>query len=337
MNRDKIIRIAMVVCAVVVACAVIISVTDMFGNGGSLFSYANAEKYTAGDTELSGDIKKLEINWTSGKVNIAYHAENTVIVKETADKAMDDNQKLRWWLDGDTLRIRYAKAGFRISFNLDKQLTVSLPRDLVLKSADIGSTSADIYAPALKADEIRLNSTSGNIEAGTDTKKLAASSTSGDVRVLQGGSLDSADLSSTSGSLSLGVEGSVKNVSANSTSGGVALTVSGSAGNVKLHSTSGNIYPTLSSLDKAEISATSGSVTGTVNAFKDLKVNTSSGSVNLKLGTEPGFTCRVSSSSGDFTTALSMTKNGDTYTCGDGSAKCDIGTSSGDIWIGNID
>ena len=32
-----------------------------------------------------------------------------------------------------------------------------------------------------------------------------------------------------------------------------------------------------------------------------------------------------------------MTKNGDTYTCRDGSAKCDIGTSSGDIWIGNID
>ena len=309
----------------------------MFGRTAAGIEYPNADKYTVGDAVIPGAVNNLFVDWTAGKVTVEYYDGADIKVTETANRTLSDDDKLRWWLDGDTLRIRYAKAGFRISFNLDKQLTVSLPRDLVLKSADIGSTSADIYAPALKADEIRLNSTSGNIEAGTDTKKLAASSTSGDVRVLQGGSLDSADLSSTSGSLSLGVEGSVKNVSANSTSGGVALTVSGSAGNVKLHSTSGNIYPTLSSLDKAEISATSGSVTGTVNAFKDLKVNTSSGSVNLMLGTEPGFTCRVSSSSGDFTTALSMTKNGDTYTCGDGSAKCDIGTSSGDIWIGNID
>ena len=129
----------------------------------------------------------------------------------------------------------------------------------------------------------------------------------------------------------------MKKIEANSTSGGVSLTVSGTADDVKLHSTSGNIYTSLASVKKAEISSTSGSFTGTVKSFDDLKIDTTSGRVNASLGTDPGFTCKVSSSSGDFSSELSLVTNGNTYTCGDGSAKCEIGTSSGDIWLGKAD
>ena len=46
-------------------------------------------------------------------------------------------------------------------------------------SADIGTTSGDVFIPALAADDIRLGSTSGSIDAVTDTRKLYAVSTSG--------------------------------------------------------------------------------------------------------------------------------------------------------------
>lgn len=333
MSKSKSLTIALIV----VLIALGVAAWFLFGHTASGLSYPNAEKYSIGDASVSDTVNNLFIDWTAGKVTVEYYDGKEITVSETANRSLSEDDKLRWWLDGDTLRVRYAKPGFRISFNLEKQLTVRLPFGTELKSADISSTSGNLYIPALTADEIRLNSTSGSIDAGTFTKKLDASSTSGDVTVLQNGDLDSADLSSTSGSVSFGLEGSVKKIEANSTSGGVSLTVSGTADDVKLHSTSGNIYTSLASVKKAEISSTSGSFTGTVKSFDDLKIDTTSGRVNAALGTDPGFTCKVSSSSGDFSSELSLVTNGNTYTCGDGSAKCEIGTSSGDIWLSKAD
>ena len=309
----------------------------MFRSSAGGMDYPDADKYTVGGATIPGSVNNLYVDWTAGKVNIEYHEGTGVIVSETANRDLSPDDQLRWWLDGDTLRVRYAKPGFRVSVNLEKKLTVSLPAGAVLKSADISSTSGDLYVPALSADEIRLNSTSGDIDAGVTARILAASSTSGDVTVLQDSDADTVAMSSTSGSLSFGTDGSVKTFRGDSTSGGVSLAVSGTAGDVRMRSTSGNIYPNLVFAEKAEISSTSGSVTGSVITFKDLKINTTSGSVQVRLGTDPGFTCKVSSASGDFTTDLSFTKDGNTYTFGDGSAACSIGTSSGDIWVGKPD
>lgn len=275
MSKSKSLTIALIV----VLIALGVAAWFLFGHTASGLSYPNAEKYSIGDASVSDTVNNLFIDWTAGKVTVEYYDGKEITVSETANRSLSEDDKLRWWLDGDTLRVRYAKPGFRISFNLEKQLTVRLPYGTELKSADISSTSGNLYIPALTADEIRLNSTSGS----------------------------------------------------------VSLTVSGTADDVKLHSTSGNIYTSLASVKKAEISSTSGSFTGTVKSFDDLKIDTTSGRVNAALGTDPGFTCKVSSSSGDFSSELSLVTNGNTYTCGDGSAKCEIGTSSGDIWLGKAD
>ena len=79
MSRDQIIKIGMVILVVVLLCAVIITSTGMFGKIGG---YANAELYTSGDTEITEDVKKIDVSWTSGKVTVAYHAENTVSLKD---------------------------------------------------------------------------------------------------------------------------------------------------------------------------------------------------------------------------------------------------------------
>lgn len=333
MSKSKTLSIALIV----VLIALGIGAWFLFGSTASGLSYPDAGKYSVGDATVSETVNNLFVDWTAGKVSVEYYGGTEITVSETANRTLSEDDKLRWWLDGDTLRIRYAKPGFRVTFDLEKQLTIRLPYGAVLESADISSTSGDMYIPALTADSIRLDSTSGRIDVSTLTKQLTVSSTSGDVTLYQNGDMDSADLGSTSGNVSFFLEGSMKKIKANSTSGGVSVIVNGSADEVKLHSTSGNIYTSLSSVKKAEISSTSGSYTGTVKSFDDLKINTTSGSVNATLGTDPGFTCKVSTSSGYFNSELPLVANGNTYTCGDGSAKCEIGTSSGGIWIGKAE
>lgn len=334
MNRSRILTAALIVVLVLLAAAAWL----MFGRTAAGLEYPDAGKYTVGSSAtVSGPVNSLYIDWTSGQVNVEYHDGKDVLISETANRDLSEDDTMRWWLDGDTLRIRYAKSGIRITVNLEKKLTVSLPAGTVLRSADIGTTSGDIVAPYLAADEIHLDSTSGNIDAGTATKRLSASSTSGDVKILQESNIDTVTLNSTSGSISCALDGNVKTVRADSTSGSVGLAVSGAAENVKLTSTSGNIYPNLVHAEKAEFGSTSGSFNGSVVSFKKLKIGTTSGNVNVNLPAEPGFTCKVSTASGSFSSDLPLAKDGNAYTCGDGSASCSINTTSGDIRIGKAE
>ena len=329
MSRSKVLTVALVVVLVLLAGWSLFKVRGVAAGS----SYPNENKYTVGGGTVSGTVENLIVDWTSGQVNIEYHKGGDFIISETANRDLSEDDRLRWWLDGTTLRIRYAKSGLRINFNLDKKLTVSLPEGTVLKAADIGTTSADILVPGLAADEIRLGSTSGSISAVTVTEKLTASSTSGGITVEQKTDVGAVDLGSTSGSISCVLGGNASSVTASSTSGSISLAVAGSVETVDIGSTSGCIYPDLASVGKAEFGSTSGCVSGSVSAFRDLKVGTTSGTVSLKLPTDPGFTCRVDTASGSFSSGLALTRSGNTYTCGDGTARCSINTSSGNILI----
>lgn len=314
MTKSKILTVALIIVLAGLAAAA----WFMFGTTAAGIEYANADQYTIGGATVNGTVENLFVDWTSGEVNIQYHSGSGVIVSETANKALSEDDQLRWWLDGSTLRIRYARSGFRITFNLEKKLTVSLPEGTVLKSADIETTSGDLKIPALAADEVRLSSTSGDIFAATSgAKKLTAGSTSGDVEVRQDDDIDTVGLSSTSGN--------------------IRLTVTGTAGYVKMESTSGSLYPEIASADRADMNSTSGSVSGSVASFKELKADSTSGSIMLKLPAEPGFTCKAHTTSGSFSSDLPLARDGDTYSCGDGSARCTIGTTSGSIRIDPLD
>lgn len=330
MSKSKVMVIALVVVLVLLAGWSLFKV-----NGYAVgSSYPDENKYTVGGGTVSGSVENLDIDWTSGQVNIEYHNGSGFIISETANRDLSEDDKLRWWLDGTTLRIRYAKSGLRINFNLDKQLTLSMPAGTELKTADIGTTSGDILIPGLVADEVRLGSTSGNISAVTAAGKLSASSTSGDVTIDQKTDISTVDLGSTSGSISCTLAANAESVTAASTSGSIRLTVAGSVETVSLGSTSGCIYPDLASVGKAEISSTSGIIDGRIAAFHDLKIGATSGNVTLNLPADPGFTCKVDTASGSFSSDLALAKDGNTYTCGDGTARCSINTSSGDIRIG---
>lgn len=327
MNKAKLLTVILIVLLVVTGG----SVWYLFNNYGGA-GYAHADRYQAGDTEITSAVENLDIDWIAGKVNIEYHAGSGVKVTETASKTLSENEKLRWWLDGSTLRIRFIKSGINLGINLQKTLTVSLPEGAVLKDVKISSTSADLNIPALTADEILFDTTSGDITAVTAAKKLTSTSTSGNMNLQQDSDLDSVHLSSTSGDIGITLAGA-KKIEADSTSGNLYVTASGSVGNIRLHTTSGAVVPDLADVDKADLSATSGDITAKLFSFRDLKIDATSGDVTLKLPEAPGFTCRIDTKPSRFSSDLALEKSGDTYTFGDGSARCFIDTTSGNIRI----
>ena len=252
-------------------------------------------------------------------------------VSETSPRKLSEDDKLRWWLDGTTLRIRYAKSGIRLfSANLEKTLTVSLPKGTVLKNAGIHATSADLNIRELSAEEIALDTSSGDISAAVTAKKLKASSTSGDMKISQEEDLDTATLDSTSGNIGASF-GSAKEIAVTTTSGGAGVTVTGAADRVKAHSTSGNVYLDLAEAGTAEASSTSGSVSFKAGRIGTLKIDSTSGDVTACLPEDPGFRCEISTTSGDISSDLAVKQEGSVYTCGDESAKCRISTTSGDV------
>lgn len=331
MNKSKFLLVALIV----VLLCLVSGTYSIFGGKVSigLAAFANADKYTVGDTEITSTVENLDIDWTSGKVNIEYHAGSGVSVSETANRDTSEDEKLRWWLDGTTLRIKYAKPQLTIFNNLKKTLTVSLPEGIVLKNVDIDTTSADIGVPSMTADEIKFDTTSGDVNAVITAKKLSASSTSGDLNVRQDSDINTAHFSSTSGTLAFTVP-SAEKISMESTSGDISVTVPGTVGDLNLDSTSGSIKPDIANTDKAKFSSTSGDITATLVSFKDLNVDVTSGDVTLKLPEISGFTLGLDARPSKLKSSLAMVKKGDDqYVFGDGSARLRVSTTSGDVHI----
>jgi hypothetical protein len=75
------------------------------------------------------------------------------------------------------------------------------------------------------------------------------------------------------------------------------------------------------------------SVMNTFSPLDGTKIHATSGSISATLPELPGLSGRVSTTSGSFETGLPLTKNGDTYSCGDGSMHFDISTTSGSVRI----
>lgn len=327
MTKSKVLVAALIVCLLLLAAGA------WFSFGGSVgYEYANADKYTVGDATVPGAAEALDVHWIDGEVIVEYHDGDGIRISETSRKNLSEDDRLRWWLDGTTLRIQYAKPALRMFSSLEKSLTVSLPRGTRLKTAAVDAASAAVNVEGLAADEIRLVTTSGSVRGTTDAKKLTAGSTSGSVDLRQEGALESADLGSTSGAAAL-TAGDVKNLHMSSTSGNLTAILSGTAEQAKLGATSGDIRAEAAGFGRAELGTTSGKVNLRTEAFDEIRIDTTSGEVTAALPENPGFTCEAGTTSGKFSSEISLRQDGTKYTCGNGSGKCSIGTTSGNIRI----
>lgn len=161
----------------------ILSLT-LSGCNHTIYSYEDFDKYIKGGASLEAAIKNIEIDWVNGDVKVLQHLENTISFSETSNQDINDKNSMYYYLEDDTLHIKFAKSGEFQFEHLQKSLTIELPQSLLLDEADI-----DVVAAGLTMDSVNV-------------KKIDLDTVSGDV-VVKSSTVEDFDIDSVSGSVNL--------------------------------------------------------------------------------------------------------------------------------------
>ena len=156
---------------------------------GSNYLYQNGDKYTAGDRQIKDKIENISIDYMFGNVKLIGADTDMISVKETSSVRLDDKRKVHTWVDGTTLYVRYCASAKNIDLNnLNKELTVTIPEDMILSDLYVDVSSADVSCENFKSDSVNVNSSSGSINAECEARMIKLSASSGDVYLTQKGS-----------------------------------------------------------------------------------------------------------------------------------------------------
>ncbi len=277
--------------------------------------YSNADKYTSGDREIDEKIEQIDIDWSSGSVNVSRYDGSCVSIKETCSDDLKESKRVHSWVDGKVLRIKFGKSGEMFMFSSpDKKLEVRIPKDMELTDVKLDGSSCDSEIKDIEADHIYVDISTGDVEViDCKAKSIDADSSSGDVYISQQGSSDTISADTSSGEVEIKAE-KVKKMNVDTSSGKVTADVQ-QAERVDVDTSSGNVELTFSSVPS------------------DLSVDTSSGDVTVYVPKDPDLEVEIDTASGDFYSEPSCSRDDDTYTYGSGGNKFDIDTSSGDIKI----
>lgn len=284
------------------------------------------------------DINKLDINWTSGAVEICASNSDKIVLEEYSHTELKDNQRLKYSVENKTLKVTNGNSGFQFLFfnfgSADKKLTLTVPSSCLeqLEQLKVDATSADISMDTTKLSEdentrlftaenakVSLNSVSGNITVvqRVESKSFNAGTTSGDIKV-ENCSFQSAKLGSVSGNLNL----SLGTQTANS---------------VEMGTTSGNIEFNGGVSQQLKTNSVSGNITANLKAVPDsIAGNTTSGYITLALPTDKGFTIKHNSTSGNFNSNLALERDDNTYIFINGSnggSNIELTTISGNVTV----
>lgn len=122
--------------------------------------FATTDGTVASVGELSAaEVKNIEINWTSGSVTIQRADVDTISFAE--DPGLDENQKMLWKLQGDTLVINNSRYRVVIGISKSKDLVVTVPMDWNCNDLEINCVSADTTLNSITANEVTINAVSG--------------------------------------------------------------------------------------------------------------------------------------------------------------------------------
>ena len=249
----------------------------------------------------SEDIRKIDISWRSGSVNI-YAAEQSaqISVKEESTAPLAESEKMVCAIDGDTLRIHFLGDAYRGSYDGEKYLDVGLPRELV---------SAGHF------EEIKVETTDAYTIVGADVSgRIKLSTVGGDARVM-GATCPTVEIETVNGSVGV-VDGTWGKIELSTVSGAIEL--AGEAENAEIETASGkvDIAGALGALDFESVSGNL--ILATERALR-LDAETESGSIYLTLPAQDGFTLDYETKSGAFRSALTE-REGTLIACGDREA-----------------
>ena len=274
-------------------------------------SYHDADRYLTGSGS-SAAVRDLDVEWIAGELRIVCDDGHDIRWEEYRESELPDGFRMRYYLKDSVLYIRFCQEGKVQTKNAEKKLTLRIPKTLRLGKVRIAATSSDVLvSEGLFCEEFTLNGLSGDLSlSGINCKNAVVSSNSGDVSLF-GMHVRKLELKNLSGDVSVR-EGQCGSVSAKTTSGNLHL-ISTLAENYALSSVSGDI-----SLEKSGF-------------FERMTLNSVSGDVRLVLSERVGFTLNTATVSGSFFTSEPLVYQDGELGYGDGSAKVEVHTVSGDI------
>ncbi|MBS7316694.1 MAG: DUF4097 family beta strand repeat protein [Clostridiaceae bacterium] len=307
--KRRLARIMLIVLAFTVLCCL---------SGCASFdsvTYANADQYTAGDAEITEKVENIEIDWLTGNVSVVPHSENTVLVSEKAEAGMPEELRVHWWLEGTTLRVKFAASGtgFRQFHAWHKDLIVTVPETLSLDDVVIQAASAEIEARDLAAETLSVSTASGDMDIYCTANTIRLKSASGNLQLTQ--------------------QEQAREISMDTASGIINANLA-HVDEAYFESSSGKINVTAASVDSFSAKTASGNITCALAPVPSVcKLHTVSGKVTLSLPADADFAASIRTTSGDVESDFALQKDGRTYICGSGSADIDIETTSGSIAI----
>ncbi|MDE6111129.1 MAG: DUF4097 domain-containing protein, partial [Eubacterium sp.] len=172
-----------IICAITIIAVVSVScVFGFLGNGlgtvfenlpeiisegiesGGTYNYDNESLYTIGNGEVSASgITDLSIDWISHNITVEYYDGDTISFFEP--KQSNSDYALRYRVDGSELKIKFCKSGFKASNPTNKELTVRLPKGLILNELEIDCISANTNIKGITANSFDVDTISGNVNA----------------------------------------------------------------------------------------------------------------------------------------------------------------------------
>ena len=305
--RIKTIAAALIGAALMSLCGCSVGFVDAVS-----VKYDNADKYTAGDIEITDIIDTLDIVWPMGRLDVAAADSEGVSVKETTKGSLDDKERVHTWQEGSTLHVRFCRSGERYSGE-EKQLKITVPKSDTLSNIKINVSSADVSCTGLTAGAAELSASSGDVSFEGDASSFICESSSGNISF----------------------SGVAEKISTEASSGDIFITQKGTADIISAETSSGVITIDAEQANKLWAESSSGDKGITLGHMpQSVSLKSSSGDVKLTIPEGSSFDASISTSSGDVSYQLPMSKTGDkSYTCGSGGNKLDITTSSGDVQI----
>ncbi len=189
-------------------------------------NYDDANLYRVGEAAFSAaQVSAVKVDWVNGDVELTQSLTGEVLAKET-ESSESEAERMRYYLDGTVLYIKYCKSGFKGSIDGErKSLQLAVPQgvalDIECQSACVTATG-EVRLSALSVEsvsgnftaerivcgenaETEIETTSGKVTIGELTcGELTAETTSGDFSVGRL-SVDRLEADTVSGELSFGV------------------------------------------------------------------------------------------------------------------------------------
>lgn len=268
---------------------------SVFGGLGG-YNYDDAG-YMTGNAEISDSIDSLSIDWAAGNVNISYHDENTVIISEECGEVLGDGEKMRYCVDAGKLIIKFCAPG-AVTFNLEKNLEVTLPKGTNLEFFDYDVASATLTCDELYAGNVDCDMASGSVTFG---------------RLIATGNVNN---DAASGSFTVNNEFKANSVDSDTASGQFIINNAEVTNGIKIDTASGDATIGLAKMCNVDF-------------------DSASGSINLKVPKDASFTAEMDSASGDLNIDMNAKVQGDAIVVGDGQYVVEADTASGDMIITN--